>query len=89
MTKLETVQPGLYGGWGSDEPTSLSDLTAGNVQFNSASGAIRLTGSETNFLSAAVAGAVSGTPGTLTPTHKIAVNIEGVGVRYLHVGTTA
>jgi hypothetical protein len=36
-----------------------------------------------------LAGFVSGTPGTLTPTHKIAVNIAGVGVRYLQVGTVA
>ena len=36
-----------------------------------------------------VAGFLSGTPGTLTPTHKIAVNIAGVGVRYLQVGTVA
>ena len=36
-----------------------------------------------------VDGFLSGTPGTLTPTHKIAVNIQGVGVRYLQVGTVA
>jgi hypothetical protein len=36
-----------------------------------------------------ISGFLSGTPGTLTPTHKIAVNIAGVGVRYLQVGTVA
>jgi hypothetical protein len=36
-----------------------------------------------------IAGFLSATPGTLTPTHKIAVNIAGVGVRYLQVGTVA
>jgi hypothetical protein len=36
-----------------------------------------------------IQGFLSGTPGTLTPTHKIAVNIAGVGVRYLQVGTVA
>jgi hypothetical protein len=34
-----------------------------------------------------VQGFLSDTPGTMTATHKIAVNIAGVGVRYLHVGT--
>lgn len=36
-----------------------------------------------------IQGFLSDTPGTLTPTHKIAVNIAGVGVRYLQVGTVA
>jgi hypothetical protein len=36
-----------------------------------------------------IAGCLSAAPGTLTPTHKIAVNIAGVGVRYLQVGTVA
>jgi hypothetical protein len=36
-----------------------------------------------------IQGFLSDTPGTLTPTHKIAVNIAGVGVRYIQVGTVA
>ena len=34
-----------------------------------------------------ISGFLSATPGTLTPTHKIAVNIQGVGVRYIQCGT--
>jgi hypothetical protein len=34
-----------------------------------------------------IQGFLSGTPGTLTPTHKIAINIAGVGIRYLQCGT--
>jgi hypothetical protein len=34
-----------------------------------------------------IQGFLSDTPGTLTPTHKIAVYIAGVGTRYLQVGT--
>jgi hypothetical protein len=52
--------------------------------------AVVLDGTETNLLSfGSVAGSVSATPGTLTATHKIAVNITGVGTRYIHVGTVA
>jgi hypothetical protein len=52
--------------------------------------AITLDGTETNLLSfGSVAGSISGSPGTLTATHKIAVNIAGVGTRYIHVGTVA
>lgn len=50
---------------------------------------IRVSSASTYLFSGTVSGPVSGTPGTLTPTHKVAVNIEGVGVRYFHVGTTA
>jgi hypothetical protein len=51
--------------------------------------AILIEGVGTNFLEFdAVEGAVSGSPGTLTPTEKIAVKV-GANTRYLHVGTVA
>jgi len=52
--------------------------------------ALRIEGAGTYLLSFdAVEGCISDTPGTLTPTHKIAINIDGVGTRYIHVGTVA
>lgn len=51
--------------------------------------AIVINGAGTNLLEFdAVEGAVSGSPGTLTPTEKIAVKV-GSNTRYIHCGTVA
>ena len=52
--------------------------------------AIRLTAPATNLLSFdAAEGCVSAIGGTLTATHKIAINIDGVGTIYIPAGTVA
>ena len=67
-------------------PAATNGLTLTGATTN----ALNILGAATNlFYVDAVEGFVSGTPGTLTPTHKLAVNIEGVGTRYIHCGTVA